>query len=53
MNGPMKHGATKEESFIMVCKSMVILQRYVSILVILKYNGEPNSFMHMVCDESW
>lgn len=49
----MKHGATKDESFVMVGTTMVILQHFVSILDMLKYNCEQNYFMLIVCDESW
>lgn len=53
MNGAVKHGPTKDESFIGVRKTIVILQHFVSTLDMLKYNYEASSFMHMVCDESW
>lgn len=44
MNGAVKHGPTKDESFIGVRKTIVILQHFVSTLDMLKYNYEASSF---------
>lgn len=46
MNGPVKHGATSNESFITVGK-MVIPQHFVSVLDVLKSICEPISFYCM------